>query len=164
MNPSAACKIDDLNIRLAVIVIAWGLAWLCLAGCVSGGPPAPQREPHAPVPLASDDSAALNQRGTAAPAQLPEDLCAKFRDQMWISITDYLNQEIDTPEANETAMDRMLARIEVAKKEVFEEADQRFPGAEQRIDQWRKQLEDEENDIWEKANLYGDSPDADQLE
>ena len=56
---------------------------------------------------------------------------------MWVSITDYLNREIHTPEANEAA-----------KREALDEADQRFQGAEQRIDQWRKQLEGKDQPVW----------------
>ena len=91
-----------------------------------------------------------------APEELPREYVLKFHDAMWRRICIYLSSDRSTDEAERKAHQLLTTSIKKAKETILSEAAVRYPDAERVKEKWREQLDQEEEAIWEKADVAGE--------
>lgn len=89
-----------------------------------------------------------------APRELPPAEVLRFHDAMWEAISEYLGRSPKGDE-DEEAREELVARVKKAKETVLTEATRRYEGSERYRDGWREQLDEEEDKVWDKADLMG---------
>ena len=92
-----------------------------------------------------------------APDVLPQEFVLKFHDATWEAICEYLQRNGKNDEVREEdARDRLMARIRRAKKRILDEAAEQYRDGDKHRDGWREQLDQQQDKIWDKADVTGD--------
>ncbi|MEN6346354.1 MAG: hypothetical protein ABFE16_13725 [Armatimonadia bacterium] len=89
-----------------------------------------------------------------APRELPPAEVLRFHDAMWEAISEYLGRSSKGDE-DEEAREELVARVKKAKETVLTEATRHYEGSERYREGWREQLDEEEDKVWDKADLMG---------
>lgn len=91
-----------------------------------------------------------------APDELPREYVIKFHDAMWRRICIYLETDRSSDELEQKAHQVLQTSVRKAKETVLTEAARRYEGSERVKEHWREQLEQEEDAIWDKADVSGE--------
>lgn len=91
-----------------------------------------------------------------APDELPREYVIKFHDAMWRRICIYLETDRSSDEAEQRAHQALQTSVRKAKETILTEAARRYEGSERVREHWREQLDQEEDAIWDKADVSGE--------
>lgn len=133
-----------LAIIALVLLIVWltaQLVNLAKMSRLSASAPAPAQAPTT---------------GGKAPDELPREYVLKFHDAMWRRICIYLESDRSSDELEQKAHQVLQTSVRKAKESILTEAARRYPGSERVRERWREQLDQEEEAVWEKADISGE--------
>jgi hypothetical protein len=143
--------VKTLRRALAIVALLLLIIWLAAQLVFMA-----RRSQPAPAAVATEAPVAQ------APDELPREFVIQFHDAMWRRICTYLESERGSDESEQKAHQVLRTSLKKAKETVLTEAARRYQGSDRVKDHWREQLDQEEDAIWDKADVSGEGRQPDK--